>query len=164
MVIDRTIQSMPVTVAELRSNLRITSTDLDTELEPKLLSAIEWAEGVIGTTIGLSEITERFALPAPVVLLPRTCSSVTGVEVDGEPLDIGECTWTLRDGLIMPEDTEGNYVDVTYVAGMARVPNDIRQAIILKASAMFNNPVDTVEVLTNASYSLLRRYRRWELR
>ena len=155
---------MPVTVAELRSNLRITSTELDTELEPKLLSAIEWAEGVIGTTIALSEIVERFALPAPVVLLPRTCSSVTGVEVDGEPLDTEGYTWSLRDGRTLPEGTDGNFADVTYVAGMARVPNDIRQAIILKASALFNNPVDTVEVLTNASYNLLRRYRRWELR
>ena len=84
------------------------------------------------------------------------------MEVDGEPLE--DWTWSLRDGLILPEGTEGNWVDITYAAGMSAVPNDIKQAIILRASALFNNPVDTVEVMTNASYNLLRRYRRWELR
>lgn len=162
MIIDRTYEAMPVSVADLRSNLRITTTDLDAELEPKLKAAIEWAEGVIGTTIALSEITERFSLPAHVIPLPRTVSDVTGVEVDGEPLE--DWTWSLRDGLTLPEGTEGNWVDITYAAGMSAVPNDIKQAIILRASALFNNPVDTVEVMTNASYNLLRRYRRWELR
>lgn len=162
MIIDRTYDAMPVSVADLRSNLRITTTDLDAELEPKLKAAIEWAEGVIGTTIALSEITERHSLPAHAIPLPRTVSDVTGVEVDGEPLE--DWTWSLRDGLILPEGTEGNWVDITYAAGMSAIPNDIKQAIILRASALFNNPVDTVEVMTNASYNLLRRYRRWELR
>ena len=153
---------MPVSVAELRSNLRITTEDLDSELEPKLLSAIEWAEGVIGTTIALSDIKERHSLPAHSVPLPRTVSDVTGVEVDGDAVVSYE--WSLRDGLTLPEGTSGNYVDVSYEAGMQVVPNDIRQAIILRASALFNNPVDTVEVMTNASFNLLRRYRRWEVR
>lgn len=162
MIIDRTYNAMPVSVADLRSNLRITTTDLDAELEPKLKASIEWAEGVIGTTIALSEITERFSLPAHAIPLPRTATGVSGVEVDGEPLE--GWSWSLRDGLTLPEGTEGNYADITYAAGMATVPNDIKQAIILRASALFNNPVDTVEVMTNASYNLLRRYRRWELR
>jgi hypothetical protein len=48
---------------------------------------------------------------------------------------------------------------VSYVAGMAQVPFDIKVAILLTASKLFNNPVDTVEALPSVSQNLLRPHR-----
>ena len=57
----------------------------------------------------------------------------------------------------------GHEVEITYTAGMKEVPYDIQAAILLHASALFNNPVDSVETLPKASTNLLRPYRLWEL-
>lgn len=52
-------------------------------------------------------------------------------------------------------------MEVTYTAGMASVDPDIKAAILLHAAALFNNPVDSVEVLPKASTRLLDPYRTW---
>jgi hypothetical protein len=37
----------------------------------------------------------------------------------------------------------------------------MKAAILLHAASLFNNPTDSVEVLTKASQNLLRPYRSW---
>ena len=39
----------------------------------------------------------------------------------------------------------------------------LKAAILMHAASLFNNPTDSVEVLTKASQNLLRPYRSWGL-
>ena len=46
---------------------------------------------------------------------------------------------------------------------MGQIPADIVSAILLIASSLFSNPMDSVETLPKASSKLLRPYRNYEL-
>lgn len=147
----------------LKSHLRITSDDLDVELTGKMLAAVEACEHRIGRVILRSTFTETLHL-TPIVSLPRPLLSVDGVEVDGIPVEAGGYTVDLLDGtLTLPEETEGKTVTVTYSSGMIQIPADITHAILLFASSLFANPMDTVENLPRASARLLRPYRTYGL-
>lgn len=145
------------TLAEFKSHIRLTTSDMDTDLQLKLQAAIRSAEHYIGQVIAQSVFTytgdyvKTLILEAPVI-------GVTGVKVDGVALSDGE--WSLS-GNVLTVLTEGASMEVTYTAGMASVDPDIKAAILLHAAALFNNPVDSVEVLPKASTRLLDPYRTW---
>lgn len=145
------------TLAEFKSHIRITTSDMDVDLTNKLQAAIWAAEHYIGRIIAQSVFTYRgpyaktLTLEAPVI-------SVTGVEVDGVALTTDD--WSLA-GDKLTVQVEGTSMEVTYTAGMASVDPDIKAAILLHAAALFNNPVDSVEVLPKASTRLLDPYRTW---
>lgn len=147
-------------LCDFKRHLRITSDDLDAELHVKLLAAFNAAEKMIGQVIALSRftLTESFTRCIPLPSWPLV--EVETVSVDGEPVD--GYTTTER-CVVLPEGAEGSEVEVTYVAGLQEVPFDMQAAILLHASALFNNPVDSVETLPKASTNLLRPYRHWEL-
>lgn len=153
----RTYGAFEPTLAEFKSHIRLTTSDLDADLQLKLQAAIRSAEHYIGQVIAQSVFTytgdyvKTLTLEAPVI-------GVTGVEVDGVALSDG--AWSLS-GNVLTVLTEGASMEVTYTAGMASVDPDIKAAILLHAAALFNNPVDSVEVLPKASTRLLDPYRTW---
>lgn len=153
----RTYGAFEPTLAEFKSHIRLTTSDMDTDLQLKLQAAIRSAEHYIGQVIAQSVFTytgdyvEALTLEAPVI-------GVTGVKVDGVALSDG--AWSLS-GNVLTVLTEGASMEVTYTAGMASVDPDIKAAILLHAAALFNNPVDSVEVLPKASTRLLDPYRTW---
>lgn len=153
----RTYGNYEPTLEEFKAHIRMTSYDLDTDLRLKLQAAIRSAEHYIGLVIAQSVFTytgdyaKTLTLEAPV-------TGVTGVKVDGVALSNGD--WSLS-GNTLTVQTEGTSMEVTYTAGMSTVDPDIKAAILLHAAALFNNPVDSVEVLPKASTRLLDPYRTW---
>ena len=153
----RTYGAFEPTLAEFKSHIRLTTSDMDTDLQLKLQAAIRSAEHYIGQVIAQSvfpytgDYVKTLPLEAPVI-------GVTGVKVDGVALSDGE--WSLS-GNVLTVLPEGASMEVTYTAGMASVDPDIKAAILLHAAALFNNPVDSVEVLPKASTRLLDPYRTW---
>ena len=142
---------------EFKRHIRMTSDDLDAELRSKLQAAVYHAEHHIGKVILRSEfvVTAPFAstltlkVPNPVV---------ESLEVDGQ-----EVTDYSVNGKILQVGGAGTQMTVTYEAGYECIPPDMKAAILMHAASLFNNPTDSVEVLTKASQNLLRPYRSWGL-
>ena len=153
----RTYGNYEPTLEEFKAHIRMTSYDLDTDLRLKLQAAIRSAEHYIGQVIAQSVFTYTGDY-AKTITLEAPVSGVTGVKVDGVELSDGE--WSLS-GNTLTVQTEGTSMEVTYTAGMASVDPDIKAAVLLHAAALFNNPVDSVEVLPKASTRLLDPYRTW---
>ena len=144
---------------EFKRHIRMTSDDLDAELRAKLRAAVRHAEHHIGKVILRSEFvtTVPFAssltlkAPNPVVeSLEVDGTEVTGYGLDGRVLSV-------------PQGVSGEQMTVTYEAGYECIPDDMKAAILMHAASLFNNPTDSVEVLTKASQNLLRPYRSWGL-
>ena len=144
---------------EFKRHIRMTSDDLDAELYAKLMAAVRHAEHHIGKVILRSEFvtTVPFAssltlkAPNPVVeSLEVDGTEVTGYGLDGRVLSV-------------PQGVSGEQITVTYEAGYECIPADMKAAILMHAASLFNNPTDSVEVLTKASQNLLRPYRSWGL-
>lgn len=148
-------------LSKLKSHLRITADDLDDELMAKLKAAIDSAEHYIGRIILESSIKDTLPFSSKVAL-GRPLISVDGVEVDG--VETSDFTTDIFTGLLLfPDDMTGHAVEVTYTAGMGQIPSDIVSAILLMASSLFANPMDSVETLPKASQMLLRPHRTYDL-
>ena len=149
-------------VRRLKNHLRITSDDLDSDLEQKFKAAARFAEH----QTGLSLIPSTFSFESsfsPVVRLRYPLIEIDTVGINGENIpsdrysvDMDSATVTIPQELCDGAES----VSMRYRAGMGSIPEDIMAAILLKASAMFSNPVDSVEVMTTAAQNLLRPYRR----
>jgi len=63
--------------------------------------------------------------------------------------------------LTLPQGVTGETMTVTYEAGYECIPDDMKAAILMHATTLFNNPADSVETLAKASQNLLRPYR-WD--
>ena len=153
----RTYGTYEPTLDEFKAHIRMTSYDLDDDLRLKLLAAIRSAEHYIGQVIAQSVFTYTGDY-AKTITLEAPVSGVTGVKVDGAVLSDED--WSLS-GNVLTVLTEGTTMEVAYTAGMASVDPDIKAAVLLHAAALFNNPVDSVEVLPKASTRLLDPYRTW---
>jgi hypothetical protein len=144
---------------EFKRHIRMTSPDLDAELNSKLLAAVRHAEHHIGKVILRSEFVTTVPFASSLSLkVPNPV--VEGLEVDG----VSVSGWSL-DGntLYVPSTVTGTTMKVTYEAGYECIPWDMKAAILMHAASLFNNPTDSVEVLTKASQNLLRPYRSWGL-
>ena len=144
---------------EFKRHIRMTSDDLDAELRSKLQAAVYHAEHHIGKVILRSEFvttvpfTSSLTLKAPGIV-------VESLEVDGAAVS----GWTLQGRVLhVPSTVSGQTMKVTYEAGYEYIPWDMKVAILMHAASLFNNPTDSVEVLTKASQNLLRPYRSWGL-
>ena len=149
------------TLEDLRRHLRITSNDLDAELNDKLRAAVTMAEHEISTVIAPSTITlsTSFAQSIPLRWPVR---SVISVEVDGEPVAAGGYEYD-EQLLTFADSVSGSRVTVRYDAGLEQVPPDVKAAILLLAGSLFNNPTDRPEERDRTTArNLLRPYRRWE--
>ena len=156
---ERTITTMaaPGLLQEFKSHIRMTSDDLDAELNQKLMAAVVHAEHHIGKVI----LRSRFAVRRPFtqsVRLKVPAPVVEGLEVDGAPVTDYSVTGSV---LSVGPAVSGREMLLVYEAGYECVPFDMKAAILMHAASLFNNPTDSVEVLTKASQNLLRPYRSW---
>ena len=144
---------------EFKRHIRMTSNDLDAELRAKLRAAVRHAEHHIGKVILRSEFVTTVPFASSLTLKAPN-PVVESLEVDG-----AEVTGYGLDGrvLIVPQGVSGEQMTVTYEAGYECIPDDMKAAILMHAASLFNNPTDSVEVLTKASQNLLRPYRSWGL-
>jgi hypothetical protein len=156
---ERTFVSMSANglLQEFKRHIRMTSDDLDAELYAKLLAAVRHAEHHIGKVILRSEFVETVPFASSYILkVPNPV--VESLEVDGE-----ETNGFDQDGKTLHVYGSGTSMTVTYEAGYESIPWDMKAAILMHAASLFNNPTDSVEVLTKASQNLLRPYRSWGL-
>lgn len=144
-------------LADFRQYLRLTSTELDSTLNAALMAAVSSAEHYIGRYIYPSDIVVEIPFSRRIVLRGPV-DSIDSVVVDGTALEEGGYSFTLG-VLELPDEVSGRVARVAYRAGMMQVPYDIAAAILLHATALFNNPSDSVETLPKASMNLLRPYR-----
>jgi len=161
MTTQRTIVSMQANdlLAEFKRHIRMTSDDLDAELYSKLMAAVRHAEHHIGKVIIRSQFvvegpfTVSLSLKVPnidVESLEVDGTAVTDYTVNGRTLSVGS-------------GVSGSTMELVYTAGYNCIPADMKAAILMHATSLFNNPADPVEVLTKASQNLLRPYRSWGL-
>ena len=155
----RTYGNYEPDLAEFKRHIRLTTSDMDADLEMKLKASIRSAEHYIGKIIALSSFVQSGDLECSV-LLNGPVVSVDSVKVDGTA--IPDTRYSLKGDLLFI-DAVGEEVEVSYTAGMEYPDDDIKAAILLHAAALFNNPVDSVEVLPKASMRLLDPYRKWGL-
>lgn len=148
------------TLAEFKSHIRVTSSDLDGELSLKLQAAIQRAERYVGMTIARSRFTLSSKFSTVIAIESYPLNAVDSVAVDGITVPVGNYT---VDGqsLVFKEGITGKAVEIVYTAGLEQVPFDMKAAILLDAAKLFNNPVDTVETLAKTSENLLRPFRTW---
>lgn len=147
----------------LRTNLRVTSSDLDGVLLPCLKSAIEDSEAYIGSIIAVSTFTctERVAGGSSLLSLclsgPVSSSAFPVVTLDGSA--VGGC---ILDGSVLrvPVASSGT-LRVSWTAGMPDIPDNIAHAVILKASYLFDNPVDSVRERVTVADKLLNPFKRF---
>ena len=144
---------------EFKRHIRMTSDDLDAELRAKLRAAVRHAEHHIGKVILRSEFVTTVPFASSLTLKAPN-PVVESLEVDG-----AEVTGYGLDGRVLsvPQGVSGEQMTVTYEAGYECIPDDMKAAILMHAASLFNNPTDSVEVLTKASQNLLRPYRSWGL-
>lgn len=156
----REITTLQPSLTEFKRHLRITSYDLDNELEAKLKAAINMAEHEISTVISVSKftLTQEFA---NTISLRYPVTEVTSVKVDGNTLDAQKYSFT-ENSLAIASDVEGENVEVVYSAGITVAPDDIKAAVLLMGASIFNNPVDRPEERDRTTArNLLRPYRNW---
>ena len=98
---------------------------------------------------------------AKSVTLEGPVIEVSSVAVAGSQLSSGD--YVLKGNVLhlKVEASEDDSLEVNYTAGMQSPDPDIKAAILLHASALFMNPVDSVETLPKASSRLLDPYRSW---
>lgn len=154
------LQGYVPTLAEFKAHIRMTGDDLDATLQSNLLAAITSVEHHIGRYVAASTITRTLPF-SQAVKLKGPVNSVISVSVDGVALDPSQYS-VLFDVLSISAQS-GDVLTVVYGTGTALVPYDIRAAILLQATSLFNNPSDSVETLPKASRMLLRPYRTYGL-
>lgn len=151
------IRSAPVvTVERVKANLRLQDNSFDEMIADYISSAIKSSENITGVTIPMSQYVitgvyeGSYRVPvAPITNITATCNE--------EEIDVA-----IDGGVItLPLSCVGKQVVLTIKAGYVEVPADIKMAIILKASAMFLNPVDSADTYVKSSDNLLKAYRVW---
>lgn len=147
-------------IADFKRHIRLNSDDIDSDLYEKLKAAIISSEHFIGTIIAFSTFTQSEKGQSRF-LLPSTFDQLVSAKIN----DVN-ANYTIANGLLTITDalTSADTVAIVYKAGMSYVPEDIRAAILLQATRLFNNPEDSVEILQTASQNLLRPYRSWGIR
>ena len=166
-------EKLPVTLEELRANLRLTSSALDSFLLQYLTNAVATAENYTGrifmpTTLlayldSYPEDGELIITKGPVETITAIKyfkegdSEATTVASTSYQLDNIEIDARLKFGVILdPDPARLNAIEIEYVGGWASaelVPRSIKDAIILMASERYMNPVSD-GILPQARYLL----------
>jgi uncharacterized phiE125 gp8 family phage protein len=173
----------PVTIAELKRNLRIPTTDTDTDrdalLTDLLLSATQRAQSVTGRQFARATYTLYLdSYPAsggvdidlgPVAAISSVkyyaqgASTLTTITSTLYQLDNSELTARLLFlDSFEPEDEKLNPIEIEYTAGWstaAEIPADVKDAIILIATDRFINPGNESTKTITAAEKLLGNYK-----
>lgn len=96
------------------------------------------SDGVVPATILTEDVLETVRLRAPTMALPLTrrfVSAVDSVELDGEPLAVGEYEVDPASGVLRFVDAQGGFgvwpackLEIAYTAGFGSAPNPVKMA------------------------------------
>lgn len=151
------LRSEPVvSVERVKANLRLQDNSFDEMIADYIASAVQTSENVTGVTIALSQYVITGVYDG-AYRLPVAPVNELIVQQDGN-----EVEYSINGGVLtLPSSCMGKQVTITVDAGYTDIPADIRMAVILKASALFLNPVDSADTYVKASDNLLKAYRVW---
>jgi uncharacterized phiE125 gp8 family phage protein len=174
--------ALPVTVEELRQQLRLgADTSQDTLLTRCIKSATNWAQNQTGrifmptTLVGyLPQLTGESIeiINGPIsaissIMIYEEETTETPTELDAEFYELDNVWLTAQ--LNFLDDFEApdcanrfDAVQIEYTAGFSdadAVPEDIKDAIIMKAARLFTHPDDGVNERYTISESLLNPYK-----
>lgn len=142
---------MPITLERFKRHLRMSESAFDDDLQSKLKAAFANAENYIG----------QYLIPSTLTITGDFASvTVSGlIEIKSVTSEGKEILYALRESeILLDADTD---IELICTAGGCD-KEDILQAVLLIAAAMFSNPADSVEQLPKASQMLLRPYRAWK--
>lgn len=144
----------PISIAEAKEHLRVDASDEDESIAIYIAAAtahLDGARGWLGRALALQTWQEQFPgfcrrirlAVAPVVAI----SSVAYADADGVAQTVGAENYVIDgDDLVFVEDysfptTRGNLFDltVTYQAGYASIPDDLRAAMLLIVGDLYAN-------------------------
>lgn len=151
-----------------KQHLRLTSNDADVDLGQHLKSALRSVGHDVNRVLTTSTVTStgRVSSMQGVVALTLRgpVRDVRSVTVNGIALVKDEGYTLTGNALTIKGDYEDALVEVVYVAGYQTMPEDMWQAVCLRAAGSYANPLDSVQERQRASDTLIRpyRYRNWQ--
>lgn len=157
-IVSREVANMSpvVTVERVKANLRLQDSSFDEIIAEYIASATASAEQLTGVVLNTSIFTITGTYEGAYRMPIAPINEVTAKCGDEEV----ECK--LNGGVLtLPSECLGRQVIIQVNAGYPEAPADVRMAIILKASALFLNPVDSADSYTKASDNILKNYRIW---
>lgn len=144
-----------VTLNAVKRNVRLMEEDdtFDDLLTDKLDAAIAATSNFIGRDLRtIYELIGPFQ--SEVTLERDRCVHITKVRVNAT--DVLVTQWCYAEGKLI---IRGEYPDDATLRIIFEYNQDIINAVLMHASALFLNPADSVEALPRASQNLLRAYR-----
>jgi len=148
--------SEPLTTAEAKSHLRITSSDEDTLIDTYVSAARQWMELYLNRSIPQQTIVcvlDEFPHDGQHIRLPQSpasaITSIQYVDTDGDTQVWGSSNYTL-DTYSEPSRAEAAYnvsypstrpqhnaVTITYTAGYSTIPADIKHALKMVVGSLY---------------------------
>ena len=146
----------PVSLAEAKAHLRVTSSDDDALIVGYLVAARQFVEDYTGRTLSLQtydykiddELCGEILLPRPPLV---SVTSVSYVDINGATQTLSPSLYQVDTGIlfgrIVPAyqatypsvRVQPNAVTVRFQAGYTQIPEPIRQAILLLVSHFYDN-------------------------
>lgn len=167
----------PVTLAEAKTQVRVTHTAEDSYISTLIKAATRYVEQTLSMSI--AEQTWQLTLDAfaDAIELPRgpvqSVDEFEYLDSDGLPVAVSDDLYTadfvsrspwlvLNSGESWPTTLDAvNVVAITYTAGMETVPEDLRHAILVQIQLLYERGSDPkiAEYQQKAVESLLGTYR-----
>lgn len=144
---------MAISLATVKTALKIDYDDDDTELTRLIAAAISWVENYCGFSLSSSSRTMYLREWRDTVLEVQPVTAFTSIAYtnasgDAAILTQGTHYWLDLSGAVgilrfidePPAMKEGTLATATYTAGYASEPNEVVQAVISTVGLWYNNP------------------------
>lgn len=148
--------SEPLTTAEAKSHLRVTTSDEDTLIDTYISAARQWMELYLNRSIPEQTIVcvlDHFPYDGQSIKLPQSpasaITSIQYVDTNGDTQTWGSSNYTL-DSYSEPSRVEAAYnvsypstrpqnnaVTITYTAGYSTIPADIKHALKMVVGSFY---------------------------
>ena len=167
---------LPCDIAFLKSQLRVTHTAQDAYLLSLIGAAMSAANDYTGRQLNAATLmalspytTDHLVIEAGPV---NAVTLVQYVNLTGSLVTVVNTNYTLvprdlsanvisKDSFVFDniDTTREDAIQITYSAGYSTFPEEIKNAVALKAARMFANPDDQVDKMDTISENLLKKYR-----
>jgi len=152
----------------LKQHLRLTTNDADVDLGMHLKSALRSVGHDVHRVLTTSTVTSTGRITSQggqiTLRLRGPVHEVRSVTVNGTALVRDEGYTLTGNALTIKGDYQDALVEVVHVAGYQEMPDDMWQAVCLRAAGSYANPLDSVQERQRASDVLVRpyRYKEWQ--
>lgn len=150
-----------VTLAELKGHLRIIGEEFDLMLTTYLKAALLAAENYTNVIFQPSDFTVTLPFSTVVELRIRPITEVIEIRCGGEVVSAAD--YQLKDEAVHFAVPLSGEVTIKFRAGLDVLAEDVKVAVLMHASKIFTNPVDSVETLPTVSRNLLSPYKVWSI-